>query len=307
MRGAFVCPGFLRTACALLAGRSPCYAGDAVVFLGVAVFSSAVTNASHYTFPYVGLRLHADGEVRSVAAAFMVINEQGWIVTSAHVIEEILASRSSAEGGERSAGDAQRVVERSEIWAIPGFNRLKPGVREGRVNPGADLATGRLDPFDPSVMTGYPVFRDTQSYPLSQGESVCRLGFPFHGVSARYDTARRSFDVAGDAFPVPSFALDGIIARFNRRSGPDGASALFVETSSPGLRGQSGGPLLDVDGRVCGVQSHTAHLDLGFNASYVDGDGARVVERQFLNVGLASHVDEVRALLDQDGVSYRVD
>jgi hypothetical protein len=103
----------------------------------------------------------------------------------------------------------------------------------------------------------------------------------------------------------PRFALEGIVSRFQavKVEGRE-TPATFIETSSPGLRGQSGGPLLDVAGRVCGVQSHTAHLDLGFDASY-QRDGERVVERQFLNIGRASHVDGVLAFLDEHGVSHQ--
>ena len=136
--------------------------------------------------------------------------------------------------------------------------------------------------------------------------SVCRLGFPFYDVPARYNEERDEFVLDDRAFPVPRFALDGIVARFNRRIAEDGvSSALYIETSTPGLRGQSGGPLLDTSGRVCGVQSHTTHVDLGFDAQYATQDGV-VTERQFLNVGAATHVDEVRALLDSADVKYQV-
>ena len=108
------------------------------------------------------------------------------------------------------------------------------------------------------------------------------------------------------AFPVPSFALDGIVSRFRRVTADDGsAQATFVETSTPGLRGQSGGPLLDAAGRVCGIQSHTIHLDLGFDAQFSAGDGV-ACERQFLNVGESTHVADVIALLDEVGVHYQL-
>jgi hypothetical protein len=48
------------------------------------------------------------------------------------------------------------------------------------------------------------------------------------------------------------------LLKFNR-------AAKFVEMSSPGLRGQSGGPRFDVNGMVWGLQSRTQHLALGFS------------------------------------------
>lgn len=270
------------------------------------MFSEAVRIASGFTYPYVGLRRRADGQVFTILAAFIVVNPEGWIVTSAHLIEELLAAGKAVEGSESEAGASpdSRIVLSSEMWAIPDFATTRPRLVAGRVNKAADIATGRLEPFDQRAVAAFPVFRDTAQSPLEQGASVCRLGFPFHTVHAEYDAAHNGFQVAPNAFPIPRFALDGIVARFNRRRTADGSSALFVETSTPGLRGQSGGPLLDTQGRVCGVQSQTAHVDLGFDASYENAAQEKITERQFLNVGLASHVDEVRALLDLDGVEY---
>jgi len=37
-----------------------------------------------------------------------------------------------------------------------------------------------------------------------------------------------------------------------------------IELSTPGLRGQSGGPLFNSEGIICGMQSSTNHLHLGF-------------------------------------------
>jgi len=287
------------------------------------VFTQALQVAGHFTFPYVGMRRRHDGVVFSTLATFMVVNRDGWVLTSAHVIEEISRAEASVRGvasideriaKARRAHERQQVEElkRSrgtslshhvEIWAVPGFAAAQPRVVEYRVDKDADLAAVRLEPFDAATVGGFPLFRGP-SEPVEPGMSVCRLGYPFHSVDATFDEKRRSFDIQS-GFPVPRFALEAIVSRFQAvkiegRQTP----AAFIETSSPGLRGQSGGPLLDVAGRVCGVQSHTAHLDLGFDASY-ERDGERVVERQFLNIGRASHIDGVLAFLDEHGVSYQ--
>lgn len=39
---------------------------------------------------------------------------------------------------------------------------------------------------------------------------------------------------------------------------------MFIETSTPRLRGQSGGPIFDVNGAIWAIQSQTHHLKLGF-------------------------------------------
>jgi S1-C subfamily serine protease len=85
----------------------------------------------------------------------------------------------------------------------------------------------------------------------------------------------------------------------------EGVPVKFVETSSPGLGGQSGGPVFDVDGRVWGIQSRTQHLDLGFSPE-AKIDGKTVAERQFLNVGLAVHAETVIAFLEKAGIEHSI-
>jgi Trypsin-like peptidase domain len=282
------------------------------------MFAQAIRSASRFTFPYVGLRRRAQGDIYSTIGAFLVVNSDGWALTSAHIIEEILsaekeadegsgsAARGAGEHASASADDRDACAEHVEIWAVPRFEAMRPRVSQALVRPIADVAVVKLEPFDGDAMTEYPVFRDAGSDPIVQGMSVCRLGYPFHDVRASWDEERNEFSLPPGSFPVPSFALDGIVSRFHRMAAEDNTGeATFIATSTPGLRGQSGGPLLDTAGRVCGLQSHTTHLDLGFDAQFSAG-GRVVAERQFLNVGAAAHVNDVRALLDEAGAGYRV-
>ena len=77
----------------------------------------------------------------------------------------------------------------------------------------------------------------------------------------------------------------------------------YIETSTPGLKGQSGGPIFDSHGNIYGMQVITNHLPLGFHPM-VEYDGRKVVENQFLNVGVGVHVRTIRDILDARGVDY---
>jgi hypothetical protein len=104
------------------------------------------------------------------------------------------------------------------------------------------------------------------------------------------------------SFPIPRFPNEGIHTRLVIRQEEE-RSALFVETSTPGLKGQSGGPIFDRFGHVWAIQSCTQHLPLGFSPS-VFVDGKQIVEHQFTHVGWGSHVSEVIKLLDSRGIKY---
>ena len=292
------------------------------------MFETALEIAGAFTFPYVGLRRKHDGAVFSTVGAFIVVNSQGWAITAAHLMAEIVQAKQSAraaadldariaelkrKNGKRSNKERHELEQletrkrgflshSAEIWALPGFSETHPHIAEHHIAANADVAAFRLTPFDATVIAHYPDFREGQAS-VKPGTAVCRVGFPWHHVETTFDDA--SGFVVGTGFPVPTFAIDGMVSRFNAQQFPDGSECTYIETSAPGLRGQSGGPLLDAEGRVCGLQSGTAHYDLGFDASYVR-NGKKVVERQFLNVGRALHVDDIKRFLDSLEIAYSI-
>jgi S1-C subfamily serine protease len=81
-----------------------------------------------------------------------------------------------------------------------------------------------------------------------------------------------------------------------------------IELSTPGLRGQSGGPLFDKEGTVCGMQSSTNHLHLGFdmkNFEYnLNGVKIKVTNQPFLHVGHCIHVDIIKKFLLENKIRF---
>lgn len=100
---------------------------------------------------------------------------------------------------------------------------------------------------------------------MEQGTSLCKLGFPFHSNEPTFDE-QKGFVLPPGSFPIPIFPIDGIYTRtVNIESnGAKPYPLMFIETSTPGLRGQSGGPIFDVNGAIWAIQSQTHHLKLGF-------------------------------------------
>jgi hypothetical protein len=154
------------------------------------------------------------------------------------------------------------------------------------------------------MATQYPILKlPTENF--DRGRSLCRLGFPFVEVTSTYDEANNSFAFANAQLVF--FPNEGIFTR-GRDAGrtPDGKHpVLFVETSSPGLRGQSGGPIFDADGRIWAIQSSTTHIALGFNPT-ITVNGRQTVEHQFINLGIGIHAATIVSVLDDLGVAYQV-
>ena len=110
-------------------------------------------------------------------------------------------------------------------------------------HPELDLALVKA-PTNPTAGP-YPKFRSTE---LEVGEMLCRSGFPFKEIELSWDENTDQFHFPGNPFPVPMFANEGIISRFMESA--TNSDHVVIETSSPGLRGQSGGPLFDTNGSL---------------------------------------------------------
>ena len=77
-------------------------------------------------------------------------------------------------------------------------------------------------------------------------------------TKADWDVTQNTFTFLPGALPVPFFPIEGILTRqLDGGTASGGYPLRFIETSSPGLRGQSGGANTDVDGTVWAMQSRT--------------------------------------------------
>jgi Trypsin-like peptidase domain len=284
------------------------------------MFVKAYEIAAAFTHPVIVSVRFFDDTVQCSLASFIVLNDEGWVITAAHVIEpasvyrqhqqkiaaHALHVRTIEEGPGTSTGKAKRIrsIPTSKRW-LKNYSLWwgwdGGSVAEFQVLPEADLVLGKLEGFEPSVVHEYPVFR--VSPPMAPGRNLCKLGFPFHDIEATFDPRTETFQLPPGTLPVPRFPLDGIMTR-NVTGGVsrDGEIAIkFLETSSPGLRGHSGGPIFDVGGRVWAMQIRTQHFPLGFSPAVGQGD-RKFEEHQFLNAGIGVHSETVVAFIRKHGV-----
>ena len=77
--------------------------------------------------------------------------------------------------------------------------------------------------------------------------------------------------------------------------------------STPGLRGQGGGPVFDAEGKVWGMQTATAHLDLDFDVNQEVRRGGlkkKVTDSAFLHVGHCIDVNLIKSFLKENNVNF---
>jgi hypothetical protein len=78
----------------------------------------------------------------------------------------------------------------------------------------------------------------------------------------------------------------------------------YIETSTPGLRGQSGGPTFDVEATIWAIQSSTMSYPLEFGTE-AKGKQAEHLKNQYLNVGWGIHAETITSFLTANNVAFQ--
>jgi hypothetical protein len=266
------------------------------------VFAQAYAIASEFTWPVIILSRRRSGAVECGLGAFVLLNNDGWFVTVTHILD---VARQHAEHAARArqpgrTPDPNWISDYSYWWGAD-----DPQAHDVEMLPEGDLAIGRLEPYNRDLVSQYPVLKSPRN--LRPGTSLCKLGFPFYDLVATYDEPTQSFRLPPDVLPIPRFPIEGIYTHDVTlgRSNDGRYDLKLLETSSPGLRGQSGGPIFDAQGRVWAIQSRTTHHPLGFSPT-VMRNGRAVEEHQFLNVGCGVHPELLVSFLRDHGVRFQL-
>ena len=163
----------------------------------------------------------------------------------------------------------------------------------------ADIAIGKIRGFEKKYVPNFPEFKNP-TINFDVGEYLCKLGFPFYKIVPKFDEVKKVFQLPPNTLPIPLFPIEGMFARTHLVKQKK-LSAEFVETSSPGLRGQSGGPTFDTEGRIWAMQSRTIHYPLGFSPA---APNQRNKEHQFLNCGLGTHSNTIINFFKHSKVNF---
>ncbi len=175
--------------------------------------------------------------------------------------------------------NAHVIQESSRIEVQFVDSRSAPATFVG-MDRSTDIAIIKVDPDDATLI---PARRGTNE-PIYQGDTVFAFGSPF-----------------GFKFSMSRGIVSGL-GREARASSNTSAYTNFIQTDAAVNPGNSGGPLVDVNGRVIGMNT----------AIITDADGADSYQRQFSGVsggiGFAIPLDTIESVarqLIEDGVVYK--
>ncbi|MBC7936757.1 MAG: trypsin-like peptidase domain-containing protein [Rhizobacter sp.] len=291
------------------------------------MFVKAIEEVGKFTRPIHTIsRNYNETVVSPGAATLFFVNEMGCAITCKHVID-LIGNRQNI-----NAHYANFIKEKATIGNNKYNKRVKeleakynytndtlvqlderfmgcttdPTLNYRWINhPKYDLSIIIFENFKNPAYQSHAVFLKDSSV-LKQGKYLCRLGFPFpEFTNFQYNATTDNIEwtLTGQT-DTPRFPIEGMLTRHladaNKISG--------IELSTPGLRGQSGGPLFNEDGLIAGMQSGTNHLHLGFDMKNFEynagGQKIRVTNQPFLHVGHCIHVDVIKEFLADNHIKY---
>jgi len=284
--------------------------------------ASAFTRAIHSISRNYGSRV-----IQSGAATMFFINSNGWALTCRHVANQLKAADQLA---------AKRKAFMDELVALTGTKKKKQIKRElekkynykksttyefystfvncieGNLNfeiilhSKLDVALIHFNDFSHLLCESFPIFAKNGS-DLKQGKYLCRLGFPFaEFTNFAYDSNEDKIHwTTTGRKDTPRFPIEGMVTRHLI---DDKKNIIGFELSTPGLRGHSGGPAFDTEGKVWGMQASTAHLDLNFDVNQEvirKGLKKKVSDHAFLHVGYCIHVNIIKEFMPKHKVDFQ--
>lgn len=294
------------------------------------MFVEAIEIVAKYTRPIHSIsRNYNSNIIVPGTATLFFVNSDGWALTCGHVANQLAATAVL----EKKAQDFQ-----SELATRHGTQKEKRLLKElgkkhgykkdtlfelhncfmncveGNLNCHTtrhqkyDIALVKFDDYTRLLCDTFPVFPSDTST-LQPGKMLCRLGFPFPAfTNFVYDEkANRINWTETGRKTTPRFPIEGMITR---RLLDSEEQVYGFEMSTPGLRGQSGGPAFDTEGKVWGMQFATKHLDLDFDVDQEvlrKGIEKRVTDSAFLHVGRCINIDVLKAFMKENNVQFTED
>ena len=291
------------------------------------MFMVAIETASKFTRPiHTITRIWGTTEVIPGAATLFFVNGDGWALTCKHVANQLRfanqllqkftnfkTERAQLVAGKKSRQQLRSLERKHGLTKgtpVEMYNNFVNCVEgpldlEAILHPSVDVALLRFKNYTRLSPSTFPVFaQDGQD--LKQGKFLCRLGFPFpEFTNFEYDQAADQIRWTNSGRrDTPQFPIEGMMTRNLLSSGV----RVGFELSTPGLRGQSGGPAFDAETRVWGMQAATSHLDLDFDVDKEvlrNGQKRRVKDSAFLHVGHCVHVDVLKQFMRDKQVAFQ--
>ncbi|MES2431278.1 MAG: serine protease [Bacteroidota bacterium] len=291
------------------------------------MFIKAIETVNRFTRPLHSISRNYGGLISPGASTLFFVNEEGVAITCKHVANHLLQADNinnqfNLFKTEQAKLSRDTTFKKGQMGLEAKYKYKKESVVQIKNNfvncfdsisgityhmhPELDLAILVFQGFNSIHYDSFATFV-SDSNKIKQGQYLCRLGYPFPEFNNfRHNPQNDDIEWTNEGIQVsPGFPIDGIITRL---MGNINGSITGIEMSTPGLKGQSGGPLFDTNGLVYGMQFQTGHLHLGFDLKdhevIINGVKNKVSNSPFLHVGHCIHADKIKEFLTQHNIKF---
>ena len=284
------------------------------------MYKKSIKDNSKYLIPFVeGIKYYGSDEIEHVIGTMMVLNKNGDILTCKHIANEFINNdrlrakyiKFMSELKEcKNSKEKKKVEEKYKITdnSVVLSNINLPFQINGSLQ--IDIKMHRY--LDLAIISFKGVKFKTTEYPrfskslAEQGQSVCKLGYAFPEYNFfEYSHEKENIIMKKEIVAsFPLFPLDGIVTRHVMHNN----EITMIETSTPGLKGQSGGPVFGPDGVIYGIQSMTKHIDVNFDVETNVKRGImdkKVSFTPFINLGLAVTSEKIIEFLKENNIEHK--
>ncbi len=292
------------------------------------MFIEAIEQVSNFTRPVHSIqRTYSGKQVIPSAGTLFFVNEEGYAVTCKHVAEMLLSAEHINQHYNQFKSEKNKALtdarHKQLVKGLEMKHQLTPASTiqlknnfvdcvdtmtgfNFHLHPTLDLAIIQFNGYNKLLYKDHAWFLKDDAK-IKQGQFLCRLGFPFpEFTNYTYNTATDDIEWTQTGLNVsPRFPIEGMVTRFLA----DEPNKIYgIEMSTPGLRGQSGGPLFDKSGLVCGMQFSTKHLHLGFDIIdkeiMINNGTKKISDYSFIHLGQCIHVSAIKSFLKEHNVRF---
>jgi len=266
------------------------------------MFSKAYKRALPYSLPFIYSHRIFGGGCDSQYGTLILINNEGWFITVKHIFSDINKYLFRLESF-RSKLQRGQPIDANDITHVSchvGYKSLIYISAKTILHSSLDLAIGKIESFDKSLCSNYPFFRPKKNK-LEFGMSLCTMGYccqkhetHLELVNTHNDPLKMNLSTVGPSgmhlYPTPGI--------FSMEVNDE------IYISSPGIVGQSGGPIVDTLGNVCGIQIATGKQHLDLDPENPETEDNRIIKNQYYHLGIGIHYEAITDLLNLNKIKF---
>ncbi len=288
------------------------------------MFADSIERVAGFTRPvHTIIRTYGGKQIVPGSATLFFVNENGVAITCKHVINLLANAEKINQFYVDFVSEKKRIPQDENFAAGLQALEIKYNYTPDTIvqikttfvdcvdtmtgftwheHPKFDLAILQFHGFQKTLYSGAAHFLKDLSK-LRQGNFLCRLGFPFpEFTNYIYQAAIDDIQWTNSGNPAsPRFPTEGMVTRFLG----EGNTMYGIELSTPGLKGQSGGPLFNQSGTIYGMQFSTKHMHLGFDQENKElSEENKMNHPSFLHLGQCIHASIIKEFLAEKKIVF---